>query len=49
MQTFPARFDGECWNCGEEVYEGDDMGYLPGDSNPSCGECVQQHNEGINP
>lgn len=47
VTTFTARFDGECWNCGEEVYEGEDMGYLPGDQKPSCNECVEKYNEEI--
>ena len=40
VNTFIAAFDSECDTCGGDIYEGEDAGYLPGDSKPSCDECV---------
>ncbi len=45
VQAFQARFDGDCPTCFEAIYEGDMIGYLPGDDKPSCEECVDNHNE----
>lgn len=47
VQTFAAAFDGDCETCFGPIYEGDQIGYLPGDNKPSCNECVDGHNEGI--
>lgn len=47
VKTFTAAFDGECETCFEDIFEGDQIGYLPGDDKPSCDECVDDHNEGI--
>jgi hypothetical protein len=44
VNTFVARFDSE-GECGHEILEGDDAGYLPGDDVPSCGPCVRDHSE----
>ena len=47
VQTFAAAFDGDCETCFGPIYEGDQIGYLPGDDKPSCDDCVAGHNEGI--
>lgn len=47
VKTFTAAFDGECETCFEDIFEGDQIGYLPGDDRPSCDECVDEYNEGI--
>lgn len=45
--TFTAAFDGDCETCWEPVYEGEQIGYLPGEQKPSCNECVEKYNEEI--
>ena len=47
VQTFAASFDGDCETCFVGIYEGDQIGYLPGDDKPSCDDCVAGYNEGI--
>jgi formylmethanofuran dehydrogenase subunit E len=47
VQTFTAAFDSDCDTCFELIYEGDEIGYLPGNDRPSCEDCVEKHNEGI--
>ena len=47
MAPFTAAFDGECDTCHDDIFEGDEIGYLPGDSKPSCFDCVAGHNEGL--
>lgn len=42
LRTFPAAFDSDCENCPEQIYEGDEIAYLPGDTRPSCPECVAE-------
>lgn len=45
--AFEAQFDSE-GECGHDLHEGELIGYLPGDSQPSCGDCVDEYNEGEN-
>ena len=45
VNTFVAGFDSECETCFGEILEGDMAGYLPGDTSPSCAECVRDHLE----
>jgi hypothetical protein len=45
VNTFYASFDSDCSECGGEIIEGELAGYLPGDSQPSCGDCVREHSE----
>ena len=42
VNTFTATFDSDCDNCGGEIYEGEDAGYLPGDKRASCSDCVEE-------
>lgn len=43
VHTFTASFDSE-GDCGHEIYEGDQVAYLPdNDGSPSCEECVIDH------
>ena len=37
-RTFPARYDGECNECGLEFWAGDDIGYV--DDEIACADCV---------
>lgn len=43
--TFYAAYDGDCITCGEEIFEGDLIGYLPDDIGVSCGGCVEEYND----
>lgn len=45
VKTFTAAFDGECETCVREMFSGDEIGYLPGYSRPSCSDCVDEYNE----
>lgn len=45
VHTFAASFDGECDTCCGEIYEGDQIAYLPGETGVSCEECIGQHEE----
>ena len=45
VNTFVAGFDSECETCFGDILEGEDAGYLPGDSKPSCAEWVRDHLE----
>lgn len=45
VEPFEAQFDGECDNCGADIFEGEMIGYLPGADRVSCGDCVHEHNE----
>ncbi len=47
VKTFTAAFDGECDTCHDDIFEGDEIGYLPGDGKPSCFNCVAGYNEGL--
>lgn len=46
VREFVAAFDSDCHTCTNTIYEGDEAGYLPGDTYASCGECVQDFKEG---
>jgi len=42
VNTFAASFDSE-GDCGHEIYEGDQIAYLPdNDGQPHCEECVEE-------
>jgi hypothetical protein len=45
LHKFQASFDSDCENCPDEIQEGDMIAYLPGDSRPSCPECVAEFGE----
>ena len=45
VNTFIAGFDSDCWTCGGDIFEGDTAGYLPGEPEPSCPDCVREHSE----
>lgn len=40
---FIAVFDGDCHTCGGDIFEGDEAGYFPGDTGPSCPDCIKEN------
>lgn len=46
VTTFAASFD-STGDCGHEIYEGDQIAYLPDNGGqPACEECVIDYQEG---
>lgn len=38
--TFTAQFDAWCRGCNEDISEGDDVGFIPGEKGIHCFSCV---------
>lgn len=41
MGLFAARFDGRCSSCGDDIIEGDSIGYIEGEAGVHCAGCVE--------
>lgn len=38
-RLFSAKWPGRCDSCGEQINEGDDIGFVDGRSRPVCEDC----------
>jgi len=45
VNRFVAVFDSDCYECGGEIYEDDEAGYLPRSGGPSCSDCIDDFEE----
>lgn len=45
VRYFVAAFNSDCFSCGGDIYEGDEVGYIPSDGGASCPECLNGYDQ----